>query len=506
MRTTKAVLAACAAAILGLSTVVVAGAAISGTSGQVIELTTPPASVALNKLEHATSVYAFDEKQGVTLGGAVAVDAVNPGTYTTFPSGSAKVAAGTLVDSHMIHSDIPSRSYTSHRTGSVTFANDVIGVIGSTAKLASSDSLGAAGTIYAGTTKWRGLESGENGWASADKLTISANRRTVSFDVNTYVMDEIRVITKHANPLVTTISDTPDPVQAGGNVTYTVTVTNTGASAADGVQVADSFPGATLVSATASGGCTGTTTVTCGLGTIAAGGSAAATIVVTSPSTVPAGGTITNTATSPPGQDPAATATTTVVSPSLTTSIADAPDPVTAGNDVQYILTVTNNGVAPVANAHVVDTLPAGDVAQDRELDGRLLRHRPGRLRARLARGRRVRPGGADRHQPGRGPGGWDDDGQRGGLAGHQRDGEPGHDGGGAARRRVQGLRLAGRLAHHPRRRPRDAVAAEHRRRRSGRDHAGRRHVLRRSRARGRPPRSRSSPATATRTSRSRSS
>jgi uncharacterized repeat protein (TIGR01451 family) len=27
---------------------------------------------------------------------------------------------------------------------------------------------------------------------------------------------------------------------------------------------------------------------------------------------------------------------------------------------VQYILTVTNNGIAPVANAHVVDTLPAG--------------------------------------------------------------------------------------------------------------------------------------------------
>ena len=49
-----------------------------------------------------------------------------------------------------------------------------------------------------------------------------------------------------------------------------------------------------------------------------------------------------------------------VVSPTLTTTITDSPDPVTAGNDVQYTLTVTNNGIAPVANAHVVDTLPPG--------------------------------------------------------------------------------------------------------------------------------------------------
>jgi uncharacterized repeat protein (TIGR01451 family) len=360
VRSSKAILAACAAAVLGLSTVVVAGAAISGSSGQVIKLATPPVSVALNKLENATSTYAFDEKQNVTLTSAIPVDAVNPGTYTSFPAGSAKVAVGTVVDSHLIHSDIPSRSFTAHRSGTVTFANDIVGVVGSTSKLAGSDSLGATGTTYAGSTQWRGLEGGENGWASGDKFTISADHRSLTFDINTYVMDEIRVITKHANTLVTSISDSPDPVQAGANVTYTVTVTNGGASTAAGVSVQDVFPGATLVSATSSGGCTGTTTVTCALGSITPGGSAAATIIVTSPSTVPAGGTITNTATSPPGLAPAGTATTTVVSPSLTTSIADAPDPVTAGNDVQYILTVTNNGIAPVANAHVVDTLPSG--------------------------------------------------------------------------------------------------------------------------------------------------
>ncbi len=360
MRSSKGLLAVCAAAALAISSFAVAGAFISSSSGQVIRLSSPPASVALNKLENATSVYAFDEAQGVTLSAAVAVDAVNPGTYTTFPSGSAKVAAGTVVDSHMIHSDIPSKNFTARRTGSVTFGNDIVGIVASTTKLAASDNLGVPGTAYAGTTQWRGLEgSSESSWSNvADKFTISADRRTVTFDVKTYVMDEIRVITGHTNQLATSISDSPDPVQAGENVTYLVNVTNNGSSTAADVQVQDAFPGAILVSATASGSCTGVGPVTCGLGSIAAGATATATVVVTSPTTVPAGGTLTNTATAPPGQSPAATATTTVVSPALTTTISDSPDPVTAGNDVQYTLTVTNSGISPVANAHVVDTLP----------------------------------------------------------------------------------------------------------------------------------------------------
>ncbi len=361
MRSPKKVLVAGIAVALAFSTIAVAGAAITNSTGAVIRLSTPPASVKLNALENATSVYAFNEAQNKTLTAAVAVDAVNPGNYGTFPSGSAKVAVGTVVDSHLVHSDIPSRNYTARRTGSVSFAADIVGVVASTAKLASSDNLGAPGTQYAGTTQWRGLESSENGWTQGgDKFTISADRKTVTFDLQTYVMDEFRVLTKHANQLVTTISDSPDPVQAGDNVTYVLTVTNTAPAAAPNVQVADSFPGATLVSATASGGCTGTTTVTCSLGTIASGDSATATVVVKSPGTVPGSGNIVNTATSPPGENPAATETTAVVSPSLTTTIQDAPDPVTAGNDVQYILTVTNNGISAVANAHVVDTLPPG--------------------------------------------------------------------------------------------------------------------------------------------------
>lgn len=358
MRRSKASVAAVAAALLAVSTFAVAGAIISSSSGQIVRLAGPPSSEKLNVLENATNAVAWDEQQGVTLASAVNVDAVNPGSLTTFPNGSAKVAAGTVVDSHLIHSDPTSRNQNNRRQGTITFAGDIVGVIASTAKLAASDNLGSPATAYAGTTQWRGLEgSNENGFtAVADKVTISADKRTLTVDLRTYVMDDIRVLTAHANTLATTVTGSPGTVQVGDDVTYTINVTNNGSSTANAVQVQDTFPGATLVTATASGGCTGTTTVTCSLGNLAAGATGTATVVVKTGST----GTLVSTATAPPGQAPAATATTTVVAPSLSTATVDEPDTVTVGNNVRYTLTVTNNGLSPVSDAHVVDTLAAG--------------------------------------------------------------------------------------------------------------------------------------------------
>ena len=177
MRSTKGFFALAAVVAVVVSTFAAAGALIAGSSSVVVQLDPAPASVKLNALENATKVYAFDERQGVTLPAAIAVDAVNPGTYTTFPTGTAKVAAGTVVDSHLIHSDIPSRNYTARRTGSVTFAAD--DRRRRSHPLRSSrraTRLGAPGTQYAGTTQWRGLESGENGCAAS--ATSSRSRPT----------------------------------------------------------------------------------------------------------------------------------------------------------------------------------------------------------------------------------------------------------------------------------------------------------------------------------------
>lgn len=96
--------------------------------------------------------------------------------------------------------------------------------------------------------------------------------------------------------LAITKIDSPDPVQMGNELTYSLTATNIGPSPATDVIITDTLPGGvTFVSATPSQGppCTLTVnTVTCNPGSLAVGASATVTIKVTPTTT----GTITNTA------------------------------------------------------------------------------------------------------------------------------------------------------------------------------------------------------------------
>jgi uncharacterized repeat protein (TIGR01451 family) len=136
-----------------------------------------------------------------------------------------------------------------------------------------------------------------------------------AFDV--YVAD-----LREAADLSVNKSDSPDPVTARANLTYTITVGNLGPGAASGVILTDQLPDVTFVSATASqGSCTRSGggksdgLVTCALGTISPFGSATVTIVI-NPSKA---GTLTNTASvtastpDPNAANNTSTATTTVV-------------------------------------------------------------------------------------------------------------------------------------------------------------------------------------------------
>jgi uncharacterized repeat protein (TIGR01451 family) len=143
----------------------------------------------------------------------------------------------------------------------------------------SSDpvSLADAGTYY-----WRATYTG-------DGLNASSNSTCG---------DEIETI-ETLGSLSTSIVGVPEPVTAGLDVQYTVTVTNNGATPVEGVQVVDTLPtGTTLFSA--SPGCVGTGPVTCSLGTIDGESSNSVNIVVVTP-TSSAGTTITDSAVTTPG-------------------------------------------------------------------------------------------------------------------------------------------------------------------------------------------------------------
>ncbi len=172
-----------------------------------------------------------------------------------------------------------------------------------------------------------------------------------------------------------TNANTPNPVIAGNNITYTVVVTNNGAAAASTVAFSEAIPAnTTFVSATPSPA-TGWTcsavsgTLTCSNATLAAGASATFTVVVTVASGTASGTVITDTAnvssttTDPNPNNNSATVTDVVATATqadLSVASAEAPNPVTDGNNITYTQGVTNNGPAASGTATFTDAIPTG--------------------------------------------------------------------------------------------------------------------------------------------------
>jgi large repetitive protein len=171
--------------------------------------------------------------------------------------------------------------------------------------------------------------------------------------------------------LAVTKSAAPATVAAGGNITWTIGVTNNGPNDATNVTLSDTLPAnTTFVSLNQTSGptfnCTTGATVTCTIATLTAGTSASFTLVAqTSPST-PAG-TISNTATvtaaSPfdptPGNN-TATSNTTVALVDLSLTKSGSASPVVAGSVTTFTLTVMNSGSVAASGVVITDPLPAG--------------------------------------------------------------------------------------------------------------------------------------------------
>jgi uncharacterized repeat protein (TIGR01451 family) len=171
------------------------------------------------------------------------------------------------------------------------------------------------------------------------------------------------------------LADTPNPVVAGTNLTYEFTVSNAGPDAAAAATWTNDLPdGTTFVSLTSAAGWSCATpaigdggTVSCATPTFAPGAGASFTLVVAVDPSIADNAMLndvvtvsTSSSDTNPANDTSTAVTTVTTSADLATTMTDTPDPVTAGADLTYTITLANAGPSDAASASLTDTLPAG--------------------------------------------------------------------------------------------------------------------------------------------------
>lgn len=215
-----------------------------------------------------------------------------------------------------------------------------------------------AGNPEAGSASTTGIQN-----AAADiGLTYACNTASS-------VPDESAQCIVHPEPALPDLAvsqvDAPDPVVAGTQLTWTVTVENVGGMDAVNAVATDTLPaGVTLVDTT---GCAEDPAgvPTCSLGDIAVGESASYEVTVDVDPAVT--GTLTHSvsvSSDSPEADPANNTsdedTTVVAEADLALAKSDNADPVTGGSQLIYTIEVENIGPSDAVDVSVSDSLPAG--------------------------------------------------------------------------------------------------------------------------------------------------
>ncbi|MBA4106282.1 MAG: hypothetical protein C0485_11035 [Pirellula sp.] len=171
---------------------------VKAMTGGTIVPTARPTNVALGAAE-SNSLQVMQERQH-RLASALAVDGVILGGQTANGSNHftpGNITAGTDFTSYLLHFDpVGAAAGNSTITGSVTFAYDIIGIVTAAAKLVAADPiLGSIGQY--GAAADRGLLL-----AGTDFITISANRRTLTYNLTIANNDaaEFRILTAPTLP------------------------------------------------------------------------------------------------------------------------------------------------------------------------------------------------------------------------------------------------------------------------------------------------------------------
>jgi uncharacterized repeat protein (TIGR01451 family) len=237
-------------------------------------------------------------------------------------------------------------------------------------------SAGASGSIDANCNRIEGnttaglrndstanVDATWNWWGSASGPTHSSNP---GGDGQPVLADpavvELLPFARSASACVTlTKTASASSVMAGGQLTYTLVLSNAGSIAVPGLVLTDTLPaGADYVSATPPPNALNP--LVWNVGALAATQALTYTLVVSVSSNLT--GTLVNSAllaTSALAGPATATVTTSVTTEAdLALTIGDDPDPVAAGASLTYTVRVANNGPNNAASVVVTDTLPVG--------------------------------------------------------------------------------------------------------------------------------------------------
>lgn len=205
------------------------------------------------------------------------------------------------------------------------------------------------------------VNSGGNGFSG--NFTF-ADRQPVNFQ-------EIESLGNTVN-LTITKDDSPDPVTAGANVTYTIVVSNNGPLGVAGAVVADMFPAAVsnvTFTSVATGGATGNTATGTGNinDTVSLPIGSTITYTATGAVAASASGSLSNTATvtapagasdSVPADNSSTEATAVNAFANLVVTKSDAPDPVSVNGNIAYTITLRNDGPSDAQGVSLVDDMP----------------------------------------------------------------------------------------------------------------------------------------------------
>ncbi len=171
-----------------------ARAGIVGVGGAMQQIDAP-GSVVTGELESDASIFVFAERSGLVLPQIVNVNISQPGTS---PNESGRnlspstIPAGTRINTYYIHYDKIGTGQARSATGSVTFDEEILGlIIGGAGLLGTNALIGLPATAYPPGQDHQSTELGDG-----SSVTLSADRRTVSVTLRvTCCADNIRVIT-----------------------------------------------------------------------------------------------------------------------------------------------------------------------------------------------------------------------------------------------------------------------------------------------------------------------